>query len=119
MKSTKPLLKFVVDPFCFKQFDKEKAGLSFINFQMNQFLDKIQQIYDSEETVTLKDGYAPFCKHIFVNNFTDTVSAFIKITPENEKYLKSGYQARNEKELPVLGRWFDHSQMPEGTVGKA
>ena len=69
--------------------------------------------------MTLKDGYAPFCKHIFVNNFTDTVSAFIKITPDNEKYLKSGYQARNEKELPVLGRWFDHSQMPEGTVGKA
>ena len=49
----KPTLKFVVDPFCYKQFDKLKAGLSFINFEKQDFSNKIQQIYDSEENVKL------------------------------------------------------------------
>ena len=56
--------------------------------------------------MTLQDGYAPFCKHIFVKNFTDTLPIFIPITPENEKYIRSGYVARRENELAVLDRWF-------------
>ena len=57
--------------------------------------------------MTLHDGYAPFCKHIFVKNFTETLPTFIKILPENEQYLKSGYTARRPNELAVLNRWFD------------
>lgn len=53
------------------------------------------------------DGrYAPFCKHLFVQNFTDTIGSILEITPENESLLKSGYQKRTEHELAVLSRWF-------------
>ena len=65
------------------------------------------------------DGYAPFCKHLFVANFTTTLPSFIEITAENEKFLKSGYQARRENELPVLERWFPFNDLPEGSVQKA
>ena len=60
----------------------------------------------------LKEGYAPFCKHLFVENFTDTACAYAEITPENEQFLRSGYSARNERELPVLARYFDKALMP-------
>ena len=58
----------------------------------------------------LKDGYAPFCKHLFMPNFTDW-SGCVKISEENEGHLRSSYEARRENELPVLTRWFDASHM--------
>jgi hypothetical protein len=54
-----------------------------------------------------KPGYAPFCRHIFVPNFTDALMGVHEITPENKNLLKSGYKARREGELPILTRWFD------------
>jgi hypothetical protein len=55
----------------------------------------------------LKEGYAPFCKHLFIlNDFTQAKVNVLKITAENEIHLRSNYEARNEKELPVLQRYF-------------
>ena len=71
---------FVLDDFCMRQFDKDKAGLGFINYNQAEFTKKIQEAYDNDVNVELKEGYAPFCKHIFVKNFTDTVPTFLKIT---------------------------------------
>ena len=38
--------------------------------------------------IPLKDGYASFCKHMFVPNWTETLNPYIKITPENEALLR-------------------------------
>ena len=57
--------------------------------------------------VEIKDGYAPFCKHIFIENFINLQPTFHMISPENAKYLRTDYSARNEDELPVLNRWFE------------
>ena len=108
-----------MDDFAARQFDKVKAGLSFINCGQEEFAKKIQDAYDNDESVQLIDGYAPFCKHLFVKNFTDTLPTFIKITPENETFIRSGYEARRENELAVLARWFDINLMPEGSIKKA
>lgn len=54
----------------------------------------------------IKKSYAPFCKHIFVENFTPAFNYYQEITTENEHLLKSEYESRTEKELPVLCRWF-------------
>ena len=108
----KPRCKMVMDAFAARQFDKTKAGLSFINFDTQAFGEKIQEAYDNDETVTLQDGYAPFCKHLFVKNFTETISLQMKITPENTQFLKSGYVARRENELGVLSRWFNAADLP-------
>ena len=61
----------------------------------------------------MKDGYAPFCKHLFIENFTDAISCYVEILPDNEKFLKSGYEARRENELAVLARWFDRKALEE------
>jgi hypothetical protein len=54
----------------------------------------------------LKDGYAPFCKHLFVDNFTETLTPLVKITKDNDHLLRTFYEARRETELPVLRRYF-------------
>lgn len=53
----------------------------------------------------LKDGYAPFCKHIFLENtFTAAKVNVLPLTKDNEGLVRTAYQARNEKEVPVLQR---------------
>ena len=38
--------------------------------------------------IPLKDGYAPFCKHMFVPNWTETLNQTVTITPENSSLLR-------------------------------
>ena len=71
---------------------------------MADFEDIVNQRYEES---ALQEGYAPFCKHLFVtNDFTEARVNVLKITPENEGLLRSSYDARNKKELPVLQRYF-------------
>jgi len=60
----------------------------------------------------LRPGYAPFCKHLFVQNFTATKAGVAEITPENEHLLRSGYEARRTDEKKVLTRWFVGVEAP-------
>ncbi len=98
-----------MDPFCYRQFD-EKA-FSRINFDMEEFSSKINEFYLKNKETHLKEGYASFCKHLFVENFTDSKPGYAKITTENEQYILTGYEARTEKELPVLKRWIPASKV--------
>ncbi len=47
----KKSLKFVLDDFCIRQFDKSKSGLSFINFDQTEFTKRIQEAYDSDPDI--------------------------------------------------------------------
>jgi hypothetical protein len=39
-------------------------------------------------------------------------TSIVPITAENESLIRSGYEARKEKELPVLVRWFPMGSVP-------
>jgi hypothetical protein len=60
----------------------------------------------------LVDGYAPFCKHLFLANDTSTRCGFAPITAANRRLLHSGYARRREGELAVLERWFEAIEAP-------
>ena len=60
----------------------------------------------------LVDGYAPFCKHLFLKNDTPTRAAFARITDDNRHLLRSGYLARRDGERAVLERWFEGLAAP-------
>lgn len=104
MSSSKAL---VVDPFCFRQFaehsqSKDYSGTVF-SMSIQDFEATVNERYSEE---LLKPGYAPFCKHLFVkNDFTD---ARVNVLPikGREELLRTRYEARNDKELPVLARHF-------------
>lgn len=98
----------VVDPFCFRQFIEHESSETYLGtvftLSVSEFEDIVNARYDES---LLQDGYAPFCKHLFINNdFTEAKVNVLHITEENEHNLRSEYQARNEKELPVLSRYF-------------
>ncbi len=57
-------------------------------------------------------GYADFCKLVFIENWTDARAGTLLVTPENERFLKSGYKARTTEEMPVLVRWLDGIEAP-------
>ena len=58
----------------------------------------------SMQGAQLVDGYAPFCKHVFVRNFVGAKLGALKITDENKHLLQCGYSRRRPEELPVLAR---------------
>ncbi|KAI2502214.1 Protein of unknown function (DUF3228) [Fragilaria crotonensis] len=106
--TTKAHVNVVIDPFCYRQFaenesSKSYSGTVFEN-SMEDFCRIVNERYSEE---SLQEGYAPFCKHLFlVNDFTDAKVNVLPITKENEHLLRSRYEARNDKELPVLTRSF-------------
>lgn len=60
----------------------------------------------------LREGYAPFCKHVILPNFTQLPPFCMAITPHNETDLCTDYAARNNLELPVLRRFFPRATYP-------
>ena len=65
---------------------------------ISEFEDIVNERYKDESQ--LVDGYAPFCKHIFLqNDFTDAKTCVLPITKENESLLRTKYEARNDKEV--------------------
>jgi len=86
----KNIVKIVLDPFCFRQFEKfQQGGPSssvVIKFDPVEFTDRINEIYINGKD-NLKDGYAPFCKHLFVENFTSVPASTVRITDENKHLI--------------------------------
>ena len=95
--------KIVIDPFCYRQFKSTGSTRYDISMDMKEFEKTLNDVYREEQ---LRDGYAPFCKHLFVENFVDTTLYYSKITEENRHLLQTTYEARTEQELPVLKRYF-------------
>ena len=63
----------VVDPFCFRQFQEHEASKTYggtvFDLTVAEFEAIVNEKFDSSNLV---DGYAPFCKHIFLKNtFSD------------------------------------------------
>mmetsp|Transcript_3071 Transcript_3071/g.4722 ORF Transcript_3071/g.4722 Transcript_3071/m.4722 type:complete len:267 (+) Transcript_3071:95-895(+) len=106
----------VVDPFCFRQFNEHDSSAGYQGTVFNVSIEKFEQVVNERfDSSNLQDGYAPFCKHIFIeNDFTDARVCVLPITEENEHCLRSKYEARNGKELPVLSRYFDKELLLKG-----
>ena len=100
MKNTYHKLLTYVDSFAMRQFHQQQIPIA-----VGVFEEHINTLFVSGE-YPLKDGYAPFCKHMFVPNFAGCKQAFLEITRENEHLIRTEYQQRKESELPVLVRYF-------------
>lgn len=107
-----------MDPFCLKQFSGDATGQHItIPCKPDEFVRVTNEAFDKEGASALKDGYAPFCKHLFLpaSAFPWRVPCcYAEISAENKAQLESAYVARTEKELPVLTRFFK-----KGTVTPA
>lgn len=108
--------QMAIDPFVMRQFDDPTYTGTRVDYDKAAFEAKMNELHDGGQQ--LVDGYAPFCKHLFVPNFVDAKLNYLEITEENEGCLRSAYEARTDKELPVLVRWFPSSLAPPPPVAK-
>lgn len=92
------LTQFAID----SHFGSDRAG-TMINISPEAFQSNARAM----KPVIIHDGYASFCKLLFIDNWTDARTGTLEITPSNEQLLRSGYKNRKPEELPVLVRWFD------------
>jgi hypothetical protein len=100
---------FFMDAFALRQFNDPNYTGTRVNFDPQAFEDRINAITDPK----LVDGYASFCKHVMVPNFVKGLQCgYAPITPENASSIKTAYESRNQRELPVLIRYLDRSQHP-------
>lgn len=115
-------MKIKVTDFAKRHFDKTFGGTKILDMSPDVFESKINDIIYrredhygnisyvtdlSETTQKVMAGYAPFCKLVAIRNFTDARVGSMPITLENYQYLRSGYSARRDSELPVFSRWLE------------
>lgn len=115
-----------MDKYCFRNFvfdGNPYNDKAFIKYDKELFTNKVNQFY--KEGIKLCNGYAPFCKHLFIPNFIEKETneqienSILEINDLNIKYLKSDYIARRKEELAVLTRWFDKSKIPKNMIKNA
>lgn len=90
-----------------RHFDPNFSGTFIPKMTPEKFIEDL-----SRQSCIMKPGYAPFCKLMFVGNWTKAKTGTMRITEHNKRFLKSGYKARREGELPVLTRWFEGINVP-------
>lgn len=122
-------MKIKITEFALRHFDPKFGGTKILDITPKQFehdinnekIHKSLSINTKNETfkkyhyyqngikinIQINDGYAPFCKLLAIENYTDARVGSLPITLENYQYLRSGYSARREKELPVFSRWLE------------
>jgi hypothetical protein len=89
-------------------FPQRKRGNTIQDCSAEEF----ERYLNEHAPLKVLDGYAEFCKLHIHANWTSTRCLTIPITPGNQHLLRSGYEARNHAELPVLTRWFEGVQAP-------
>ncbi|SOV10097.1 conserved protein, unknown function [Plasmodium gaboni] len=93
-----------LDEFCHKQFDEKNKSCSYIPYNKDKFIIKVNELI-KERKIKVLPGYAEFCKHIFIENFTDATIETMEINNKNRDLIKTDYISRRDNELPVLVRW--------------
>lgn len=105
MSSSQPCHStFFLDEFARRQWeDPDHAGTR-LTCDPAEFVRRVEEAHRGG--AQLREGYAPFCKHVFIPNFTDATVGAEAVTPQNAHLLRSGYQKRRPEEAAVLARWF-------------
>lgn len=102
-------MKIVLTPFArARLFPGQGRGNTIQDCTPEQF----ERHLNENEPLKVLDGYAPFCKLHVHRNWTSTRCLTVPITDDNRNLLRSAYEARSKKELPVLVRWFEGVEPP-------
>jgi hypothetical protein len=97
--------------FSLRHFDSGFGGTKILNIEPKDFEEKINHelSLSKKETIvhSIMDGYAPFCKLVSIENFTDAKVGTLPITESNYIYIRHGYSKRREGEFETFSRWIE------------
>ena len=104
-----------ITDFAKRHFEPNFGGTKILDYTPEKFEDILNLNISAlnsfpiteHSTERILPGYADFCKLVVIKNFTNAKTGTLPITIENYQYLRSGFSARTESELPVLERWFE------------
>lgn len=109
--------RLILDTFAYRSFDKTYRK-NYIEYPKENFLAEINKLLISY--TQFKDGYAPFCKHLFIKNFVPNFKPnYVPITDQTEKLIKTCYETRQQNELPVLSRYIPLDSLTEVDIPDA
>ena len=97
-------MKIKLTEFALRHFDPKFGGTKILDHTPEEFERELSDRWYNHK---YSQGYAPFCKLLSIENFTNAYVGSLPITIANYQYLRSGYSARTEKELPVFSRWLE------------
>lgn len=103
--SSNPITSIGITEFVKKTFKDGGKTRPMIDWDSGAFIQFVMSM--DKEAVRVIEPKMKFCKYVFVQNFTAAHVSHLKIDNSNAQWLRSGYEARTESELPVLTRWFD------------
>jgi hypothetical protein len=99
-----------------RHFDATLPGTTIKDRSAEQFESELNErvrFYPCQDTdLKWVPGYADFCKLVFLKNWTNAKVGTLRITAENEQFLRTGYRSRRIQEVPVLNRWFEGVDPP-------
>ncbi|HLS19446.1 MAG TPA: DUF3228 family protein [Paracoccaceae bacterium] len=99
-----------ITQFALRNWEEGASGTRILGLTPEALVQRCNQALAGGQE--LVEGYAPFCKHLFLPNDTETRAAFAPITEANRAQLRSGYRARRTGERAVLERWFEGIEAP-------
>lgn len=101
--------KVVITDFGKRHFDPKFGGTKITDCTPGDFEKELNHCIETSDKKLVKilDGYAPFCKLVVIENFTNARIGTMPISVSNYQYLRHGYSSRTPAELPVLSRWFE------------
>lgn len=96
--------KVALTDFSLRHFKRDGAGTKILDMTPDEFEARL--VVALGQNPKIIEGYAQFCKLLFVENKTSAKVGSMPITIENSIYLRSGYTKRRDGELPYLTRSF-------------
>ena len=78
----------VMDPFCLRSFlPPQSSSPAPFPTTADEFVRHVNALYEEGQHV-LHDGYAPFCKHLFIPTHLDVPAAYAAITDDNRHLMR-------------------------------
>ncbi len=103
--------------FAQKLFKEDGTRPPMVDMRPDVFLSFVNEQI-AAGAVKQADAKMSFCKYLILPNFTNAHVAHLRIDNSsgqwsNKQWLRSGYEVRTERELPVLTRWFELPSRPK------
>lgn len=95
-------MKIILPEFALSHFDDKEHTPAIPGITPADFEKEINRRIPVVEA----EGYAPFCKLFFYENWTQAQAGIIPFTNELLPFVQTAYESRRETELPVLMRYF-------------
>ena len=105
--------QIAITSFALRNWEAGRSGTTMLGISPADLAAQCNEAL--KEGSELIAGYAPFCRHLFLVNTSQTRCGFAAIADDNRHLLLCAYRSRRDGELAVLERWFEGLEAPKAS----